>query len=121
MPGTGKFCVALTRADDPDRATAAFLLAKAAASADQETMVYLSTDAVDLAVGPATEHAVDDGSLRLGDLIEEFVGAGGQILVNASDVKRRRLDDDQLVKGASIGDPAMLVEFLSDGTPCVSY
>src|SRR2546423_14546917 len=121
MPGTGKFCVALTRADDPDRATAALLLAKAAVSADQETMVFLSTDAVTLAVGPVTENAAGDGSLRLGELMEEFVGAGGQILVNAACVKRRRLNDDQLVKGASIGDPAMLVEFLSDGTPCVSY
>ena len=121
MPGTGKFCVALTRADDPGRATSAFLLAKAAAGADHDTMVYLSADAVALAVGPAAGHVVDDGSLRLGDLIEEFVGAGGQILVNASDIKRRRLNDDQLVKGASLAEPATLVEFLSDGTPCVSY
>ena len=118
MPGTGKFCVALTRADDPDSATAAFQLAKAAADADHETMVYLSAGAVALAVGG---HVVDDGSQRLGGLIEEFVGAGGQILVNASDVKRRRLNDDQLIKGASMGEPATLVEFLSDGTPCISY
>ena len=121
MSGTGKFCISLTRTDDPDRATMAFQVARAALSADQETLVFLSTEAVGLAVGLSTEKAVDDGSQRLGELIDEFVEAGGQILVNASCVKRRRLNDDQLVKGASMGDPAKLVEFLSDGTPCISY
>jgi len=121
MPDSGKFCVSLSRGtDDLDRATAAFVVANAAVAADQETMVYLSTDAVSLAIGPLVENTGDVG-VPFKELMENFVSAGGQIFVNGPCVKRRRLDDRQLVKGASLADPAKLVEFLSDGTPCVSY
>src|SRR3954447_23963905 len=49
MPG--KFCVSLTHAkDNPDKATVAFVVANAAAGSDQETMVFLSTEGVHLAI-----------------------------------------------------------------------
>ena len=35
--------------------------------------------------------------------------------------KKRKLDENNLVAGAAIVGGAKLVEFLSDGSPCVSY
>ena len=47
MPG--KFVVSLTAAkNDPDKATVAFVVANAAVASDQETVVFLSTEAVRL-------------------------------------------------------------------------
>ena len=49
MPG--KFCVSLTCAkDNPDKATVAFVVANAAVASDKETVVFLSTEGVRLAV-----------------------------------------------------------------------
>ena len=36
-------------------------------------------------------------------------------------MKKRGLDENNLVEGATIVGGAKLVEFLSDGTPCISY
>ena len=121
MAGTGKFCVSLSVSKkDTDRARAALSLANAALHCDRETVMFLSDDGVHLAVASFSE-GDDSGSVPLRELTENFVTEGGQILVNAPDFKKRHLNDDSLFKGASLVGPEQLVEFLSEGTPCVSY
>lgn len=120
MPG--KFCISLTRSlDDPDRATVAFVVANAAVASGQETMVFLSTEGVRLAVAGAADGVHEEGFQPLKDLMASFVEAGGTILVCAPCFKKRRLDAERLVSGATIVGGARLVEFLSQGAPCVSY
>ncbi len=122
MAGTGKFCVSLTEAkNDPDKATVAFVVANAAVGSDQQTLVFLSTEAVRLAEEGYADDIHEDGFLPLKELMENYIGAGGQVFVCAPCFKKRGLDDSKLVKGATIVGGAKLVEFLSDGTPCVSY
>ena len=59
----GKFCISLTRAkEDADRATVAFVVANAAVGCEQETMVFLSTEGVRLAVHALSQ--VYGGSYR---------------------------------------------------------
>jgi predicted peroxiredoxin len=53
--------------------------------------------------------------------MESFAKAGGTILVCSPCFKKRKLDEGSLVAGATIAGGAKLVEFLSDGSPCVSY
>ena len=53
--------------------------------------------------------------------MENLVKAGGTMLVCSPCFKKRKLDESNLVAGATIGGGAKLVEFLSDGSPCVSY
>ena len=122
MAGTGKFCVSLSVSKkDPDRARAALSVANAALRSDHETVVFLSDDGVHLAVASFSDGGLEDGSVPLQELMENFVGAGGQILINAPDFKKRHLNDDNLFQGAKLVGPEGLVEFLSDSTPCVSY
>jgi uncharacterized protein len=122
MAGTGKFCVSLSVSKkDPDRARAALSVATAAVRSDHETVMFLSDDGVHLAVANFSEDTEGHDSVPLRELMEKFVTEGGQILINAPDIKKRHLNDDNLVKGASLVGPEGLVEFLSDGTPCVSY
>ena len=120
MPG--KFCVSLTHAkDNTDKATVAFVVANAAAGSDQETMVFLSTEGVSLAVKGAADAIHETGFAPLKELMENFVKAGGVIYVCSPCFKKRGLDEGSLVAGAKIVGGAKLVEWLASGSPCVSY
>lgn len=120
MPG--KFCVSLTHAkDNTDKATVAFVVANAAAGSDQETMVFLSTEGVHLAVKGAADTIHEAGFAPLKELMDNFVKAGGTIYVCSPCFKKRGLDESSLVAGAKIVGGAKLVEWLASGSPCVSY
>ena len=117
-----KFCVSLTNAqNDTDRATVAFVVANAAAGSDQETMVFLSTEGVRLAVKGVAEEIHEPGFAPLKELMTNFVKAGGTIYVCSPCFKKRSLDENALVEGAKIVGGAKLVEWLAGGSPCVSY
>lgn len=120
MPG--KFCVSLTHAaGDPDRATVAFVVANAALGSEQETVVFLSTEGVRLAVQGAADEIHEEGFAPLRDLMTSFSAAGGTIYVCSPCFKKRGLDETLLVAGAKIVGGAKLVEFLAEGSPCISY
>ncbi|TLZ74984.1 MAG: sulfur reduction protein DsrE [Methanobacteriota archaeon] len=116
------FCVNLTHAkDDPDRATVAFVLANAAVGSGKETLVFLSIEGVRLAQKGYADDVREEGFAPLRELMESFAKAGGTIFVCSPCFKKRRLDENNLVAGAAIVGGAKLVEFLADGSPCVSY
>lgn len=120
MPG--KFCVSLTHAgDNPDKATVAFVVANAAVGCEQTTMVFLSTEGVRLAEQGGADGIQEDGFAPLRELIEAFVEGGGTILVCSPCFNKRGLNADRLIPGAKIVGGASLVDFLSDGSPCVCY
>ena len=117
-----KFCVNLTWAkNDTDKATVAFVIANAAAASDKETLVFLSIEAVRLSQKGFADDIHEEGFLPLRELMANLVKAGGKIWVCSPCFKKRGLDDKALVDGATIVGGAKLVEFLSDGSPCVSY
>ena len=117
-----RFCISLTHAkDDRDRATVAFVVANAAAASEKETLVFLSTEAVRLSQKGYADDVHEEGFAPLRDLMASFVKAGGKIWVCSPCFKKRGLDDKSLVAGATIVGGASLVEFLSEGAPCVSY
>jgi len=118
----GKFCVSLTHAkDDPDRSTVAFVVANAAAGSDQETLVFLSTEGVRLAVQGYADDVHEDGFAPLSQLMTSFVEAGGKIYACAPCFKKRGLDETKLVPGVSVVGGAKLVEFMLGGVPSISY
>jgi len=117
-----KFCVSLTHAkDDPDKATVAFLVANAAAASGKETIVFLSTEGVRLAIRGYADIIHEDGFAPLTELMANFARAGGKIYVSSPCFKCRKLDEKQLVPEAMIVGGAKLVEFLAEGSACVSY
>jgi uncharacterized protein len=120
MPG--KFCVNLTRSlDDPDRATVGFVVANAALGSDQETLVFLSTEGVRLAQQGVAETIHETGFAPLAELMSGFIEAGGLVYVCSPCFKKRGLTEDQLIPGVTLVGGAKLVEFLADGSPCVSF
>ena len=118
----GKFCVSLTHAkDDTDKATVAFVIANAAVASDKDTMLFLSTEAVRLGVQGYADDIHEEGFAPLRDLMANFAKAGGKIYVCSPCFKRRGLDETKLVAGGVIVGGAKLVEWLSDGSPSISF
>ncbi len=118
----GKFCVSLTSAkDNTDKATVAFVVANAAVGSDKETMVFLSTEGVRLSQRGYADDIREEGFAPLKELMDNFSKAGGKIYVCSPCFKRRSLDENNLVAGATIVGGAKLVEFLSDGSPSITY
>lgn len=118
----GKFCVNLTHStDDTDRATVGFVLANAAAGSGKETLVFLSVEGVRLAQRGVADGIHEAGFAPLRELMDNFAKAGGTIYVCSPCFKKRKLDENNLVAGATIVGGAKLVEFLSDGSPCVTF
>ena len=118
-----KFCVSLTHSkDNPDKATVGFVVANAAVGSGKETMVFLSIEGVHQIAGRAGRYGIhEEGFAPLRELMDNFAKAGGTMYVCSPCFKKRKLDENNLVAGATIVGGAKLVEFLSDGSPCVSY
>jgi predicted peroxiredoxin len=120
MPG--RFCVSITHAkDNTDKATVGFVVANAALGSGKESLVFLSTEGVRLAVEGYADDIHEAGFAPLKQLMGDFAGNGGTIYVCSPCVKKRGLEDKKLVHGAKVVGGASLVEFLGDGAPCVSY
>lgn len=118
----GKFCVSLSSAkDNSDKATVGFVIANAAVASDKETLVFLSIEGVRLSQKGYADDIHEEGFAPLKDLMANFAAAGGKIYVCSPCFNKRKLDPNTLVSGAAIVGGAKLVEFLSDGAPCVSY
>jgi predicted peroxiredoxin len=119
---TKRFCVSLTYAkNDTDKATVAFVVANAAVASDRESIVFLSTEGVRIAQKGYADDIHEQGFAPLRELIANFVKAGGKIYVCSPCAKKRGLDENKLVDGALVVGGAKLVEFLSEGSPCLSY
>jgi len=117
------FCVTITECKtNGDKATLGFVVANAALGSEKDTMVFLSADGVWAAVDGEVDE-VDEGQpfAPLRELVEKFTGNGGKILVCSPCMKKRGITENQLVAGASPAGGAALVEWLSDGSPCVGY
>lgn len=122
MAGTGKFCVSLSYStDNTDKATVAFVVANAAVASSQDTLVFLSIEGVRLSQKGFADTIHEEGFAPLRELMDNFVKAGGKIWVCSPCFKKRKLDEAALIEGATIVGGAKLVEFLSDGTPCMAY
>ena len=119
---TDRFCVSLTYSkDNTDKATVAFVIANAAAASEKEALVFLSTEGVRLSQKGYADDVHEDGFAPLGELMASFVKAGGTIWVCSPCFKKRGLDENALIDGATIVGGASLVEFLAGGSPSVSF
>lgn len=117
------FCVTLNscRADG-DRATVAFVVASAALGSGKDTMVFLSTDGVWAAKKGEAEKINEGAPFKpLKELIDNFLAGGGKLVACAPCCKKRSIGEDELIEGAEIAGGAVLVEWLANGSPCVSY
>lgn len=110
-----------TGLEDPERVTVAFLVGGAAAAAGKEVTMFLTKEAVRLAVPGIAEGVACDGCPPLPTLATQYADAGGRLLVCPICFSARKLSEDALVEHAQIGGATPLWQWIGDGATVFSY
>jgi predicted peroxiredoxin len=122
MDGNGKVVVNLaTGLEDAERVTVAFLVAGAAANEGKQVTMFLTKEAVRLALPGFAEGVACDGCPTLGTLATQFAEAGGRLLVCPICFSARKLGEDALVEHAELGGATPLWQWIGDGATVFSY
>lgn len=107
--------------DDVERASLAFVVANVARSSNQQATVLLTIDGVWVATQGYTDGLQANGFAPLGELIQQFVDAGGRIWVCGACAKPRNITTDNLIEGAEMIGAATAVEALVNGANTLSF
>jgi predicted peroxiredoxin len=122
MTTNGKVVINLaTGLEDPERVTVAFLVAGAAAQAGKQVKMFLSKEAVRLAVPGVAQGVACDGCPALPTLAAQYADAGGRMLVCPVCFNARKLSDDQLIDCAELGGATALWQWIDEGATVFSY
>ncbi len=119
----GKVVINLaTGLEDPERVTVAFLVGGAAAEQGKQVAMFLTKEAVRLAVPGVAEAVACDGCPPLSRLFEQYAGNGGELLVCPICANARKLDDSNLVANARLAGATPLWEWIgSEPATVFSY
>jgi predicted peroxiredoxin len=119
---SGKVVVNLaTGLEDPERVAVAFLVAVAAAEEGRPTLMFLTKEAVRLAINGVATGTACTGCPPLPDLVERYQAAGGQFLVCPICFNAKGLDETQLIKSAEVGGTVPLWRWIGEGATTFSY
>lgn len=117
-----KAAISLTTGlEDAEKATVAFLVAVGAAEAGRETLIFLSKEAVRVAVSGFARATACDGCPPLTDLMERYAAAGGRYIACGVCVKAKGVDPASLVENAEVAGTVQLWEWIGDGATTFSF
>jgi predicted peroxiredoxin len=108
-----------TGLEDGERVTVAFLVAGAALERGRDVAMFLTKEAVRLALPGHAEFVACDGCPPLSRLFEQFAEGGGELLVCPICVKSRKIDENGFVANARIAGATPMWEWVGDGTATV--
>ena len=108
-----------TGLEDGERVMIAFLVAGAALERGRDVAMFLTKDAVQLAVPGRAAGVACDGCPPLERLFEQFAQAGGELLVCPICVTSRKLDADAFVPNARVAGATPMWDWLGDGASTV--
>ena len=104
MADTAKVVINLaTGLEDAERVTVAFLVGGAAVERGRQVTMFLTKEAVRLALPGYAEAVACDGCPPLARLVEQYADGGGQLLVCPVCFNARKLNENELVENARIG------------------
>ena len=110
-----------TGLEDAERVTVAFLVAGAALERGRDVAMFLTKEAVRLAV-PGHAHGVAcEGCPPLPRLFEQFAEGGGELLACPICVTARKLDEKDFVGNARVAGATPMWEWLGDEGTVFSY
>ncbi len=115
MTARGKAVISLTTGlEDAEKVTVAFLVALGAAERGRPTLMFLTKEAVRLALEGVAVGTACAGCPPLTDLTRRFADAGGSYLVCPVCFDAKRLDAGALVKNAALGGTIPMWEWIGD-------
>ena len=91
-----------TGMEDPEKVTVAFLIAVGAAETGRDALMFLTKDAVRLALPGTAVGVACEGCPPLADMLKRFEAAGGRYYVCPICFNSRHLDADALIPGAEL-------------------
>jgi predicted peroxiredoxin len=103
-----------TGLEDAERVTVAFLVAGAALERGHDVAMFLTKEAVRLALPGHAEGVACDGCPPLARLFEQFAQGGGELLVCPICVKSRKIGEDTFVANARLAGATPMWEWLGD-------
>ena len=115
MAGNGKVVVNLaTGLEDTERVTVAFLVGGAALDQGKQVAMFLTKEAVRLAMPGVAVGVACEGCPPLPKIFEQFAEKGGELLACPFCVSSRGIDDGNLVANARIAGATPLWEWIGD-------
>ncbi len=110
-----KSVVSLTTGlEDPEKVTVAFLVAVGAAEQHRPTLMFLTKEAVRLALDGIAQATACEGCPPLSELTGRYAAAGGRYLACPICFDARHLDKGDLVQNATLGGTVPMWEWIGD-------
>ena len=103
-----------TGLEDPEKVTVAYLVAVGAAETGRETLMFLTKEAIRLAIPGYATGVACDGCPPLPELVARYEAAGGKFLVCPLCFNARKLDAADLAENATLGGTVQLWEWIGD-------
>jgi len=111
-----------TGLEDPEKVTVAFLVAVGAAEQGRRTLMFLTKEAVRLAVDGVAVGVACEGCPPLADLLKRYEAAGGRYYVCPICFDARRLDKASIITGAEVQGTVPMWKWIGDeGATTFSY
>lgn len=122
MPSDDKVLVGLTHgSEEPENVLIAYLVAVEGVRAGKQVAMWLTKDAVNVALKGGTDEIVVEGAPSISALHDEFVTGGGQILACPVCVKLRGLTEAQWSDGVTVAGMPAVYEFTDGGALVFNY
>jgi predicted peroxiredoxin len=103
-----------TGLEDTEKVTVAFLVAVGAAEAGRPTLMFLTKEAVRLALDGVAVGVACDGCPPLPDLMKRYEAAGGQYYVCPICFNAKKLDEATLIAGAELQGTVPMWTWIGD-------
>jgi predicted peroxiredoxin len=119
----GKAVISLTTGlEDAEKVTVAFLVAVGAAESGRPTLIFLTKEAVRLALGGVAVGVACEGCPPLPELMKRYEAAGGRYFVCPVCFNAKKLDDGQLIGGAEVQGTVPMWDWIGgEGATTFSY
>jgi predicted peroxiredoxin len=119
---SNKAVVSLTTGlEDAEKVTVAFLVAVGAAESGRPTLMFLTKEAVRLALKGTAIGVACDGCPPIADLVQRYAAAGGRYYVCPVCFNAKQLSSDDLIDGAEIQGTVPMWAWIGDGATTFSY
>jgi len=119
---TKKIVVLITRGLDDERAVVSWTVANGGLDEGMDVTVFLASAGVDLVrKGAADLMRMNPLDPSLGELIEQFMSKGGQVLACPPCAKLRGYSEESLLEGVTIAGTAALYGLIKEGAATLSF
>lgn len=122
MAGNEKVLINLaTGLEDAERVTVALLVATAALNAGKTVAIWMTKEAVRIALRGHLQGTACDGCPPLPRLLDQFNESGGELLACPICFNARTLSEDDLLPNARLVGATPLWEWIGEGATVFSY